>query len=162
MTSLLKGALVLAFSAGLVSCVKPEPRPAGAQGGYRAGRYLDSVWLSPEFKRSSHFVISAGWGDHPASEAVRAYLDQRTRSLTDPQAPYRLILRFNRFGGPPPIGLFSTGPFLAVQGKVENGSGQVLAMFENRRSTIFPLAANEQSAIDDSLRWIHIDLGPEN
>ena len=162
MTSLLKSALILAFSAGLMSCMKPEPLPAGAQGGYRAGRYLDAVWLCPDFKRSSSFAISAAWGETPASEGVRAYLDQKTRALTDPQAPYRLILRFNRSGGPPSIGLFRTGPFLAVHGKVEDGSGHVLAMFENRRSTIFPLAANEQSAIDDTLRWIYIDLGPEN
>ena len=162
MRSLSQGALILVLSAGLLSCAKPQPLPAGAPGEYRAGRYLDAVWLSPDFKRSSRFAITTSWGEHPASEPVRAHLEQRTRALTDPQATYRLSLRFDRFGGPPPLGFLSTGPYLEVHGKVEDGSGRVLALFENRRPTIFPLASNEQSAIDDSLRWISIDLGPEN
>jgi hypothetical protein len=143
-----------------ISCTYPRFLPSGLRGEIRHGKYLDQIWSDGKFKGSAVYSIEHSWGSSKPSEELVRYAQDKISAIAITPAPYRMTLEFNRIGGMPPLAPLSDGPRLVVEGKIEDSSGHLVAAFRSARPTIFSTDSNFKSAIDDTLRWVLIDLGP--
>lgn len=124
----------------------------------KRGRYVDKVWIGPEFNRSNGFIVSdVRYAVKVDNDAFVDYLAAAFNSIGKDHSSYNLVVTVVGFSEK----VSSIRPYnsnrVRLEGRVFNRHEELIAAFQVER-TFVPSIVDTNLAIDDVVRAVKKEL----
>ena len=139
-----------------ISCKYPNHLPNEISNKFVKGKNLDKVWSDPSFRGRFEYRVNVKWHNSKEAMEYQDFVKNKLYIIENPGSSNELVLYIRLDKSPLMVGLATPGVF--IDGIIYNKDRRIIAAFTNERLTVIPSSTNLKNAIEDSLKFIHLEF----